>query len=50
MESVQALGFTEEIAIWELESRRRATEWEEQEETNKMTAALLRQEKEVSYL
>jgi hypothetical protein len=38
-----------ENANWELESRRRATEWEEQEETNKATAALLRQEKDVSY-
>jgi hypothetical protein len=38
-----------ENVIWELESRRRATEWE-QEEKNKLTAALWRQEKEVSYL
>ncbi len=38
-----------EIASWELDSRRRAIEWEEQEESNKVTAALLRQEKEVIY-
>ena len=38
-----------EIASWELESRRRVTEWEEQAESNKKTAALLRQEKEVIY-
>jgi hypothetical protein len=38
-----------EIASWELESRRRATEWEEQAESNEVTAALLRQEKEVIF-
>ncbi len=36
-------------ANWELESRRRETEWEEQEDINKTTAALLRQENDVSY-
>ena len=41
--------FQREIASWELESRRRATEWEEQAESNEVTAALLRQEKEVIY-
>ena len=34
----------------ELESKRCATEWEEQEETYKVTAALMRQENDVSYL
>ncbi len=34
----------------ELDSKRRATEWEEQEETYKVTAALMRQAKDVSYL
>jgi hypothetical protein len=38
-----------EIASWELESRRRATESEEQAESNKVTWALMRQEKEVIY-
>jgi hypothetical protein len=38
-----------EIASWELESRRRATESDEQAESNKVTAALMRQEKEVIY-
>ena len=38
-----------EIASWELESRRRVAEWEEQAESNKKTAASLRQEKEVIY-
>ena len=38
-----------EIASWEMDSRRRATEWEEQAESNKKTAASLRQEKEVIY-
>ena len=34
----------------ELKSKRCATEWEEQEETYKVTAALMRQENDVSYL
>ena len=37
-------------AKWEVESQRRVQEWEEQEETYKVTAALLRQENDVRYL
>lgn len=37
-------------AQWELESKQRATEWDEQEEKYKVTAALMRQANDVSYL
>jgi hypothetical protein len=40
----QVADLQREHANWELESIRRATEWEEQEETHKLTAALLHQE------
>jgi hypothetical protein len=40
-------GLQKEIANWELESRERAVEWEEQEEAHKVTVALLRQENDV---